>query len=155
MLSSCIPKKVTLVVSPYLVSCNQWYGPISCLNTDKGNYSGIRDFDFKWGFEQTIVISEKKISNPPEDGSSIQRTFIEVKHEKEDEIGSIYTIENITYENYVFTFENDQYYYFGKEFECDFAANCMGLVEFEEFESRLNVTFEYLGDSNIKLLSWY
>ncbi len=50
-------------------------------------YSSIVGFNYEEGFEYVIKVSERRIENPPQDGSSIETTLLEIisKTEKTSE----------------------------------------------------------------------
>lgn len=78
----------TIYIHPNTVS-STGVAPMQCLQyryTTKGKwqrmYGGIKGFTHEPGYNYTLQITEKKIANPPADGSSIERKLVKVLSKK-------------------------------------------------------------------------
>lgn len=78
----------TVYIHPKTVSCTG-VAPMQCLQyrySNKGKwqrmYGGIKGFTHEAGYNYTLQITEKKIANPPADGSSIERKLVKVLSKK-------------------------------------------------------------------------
>jgi len=153
----------TIKIKPYLLPTSGGFalGIGTCMPAEDGScYSYISDFEFKWGFNQTIKVEKVIIDSPPEDGSSAEYRLVEVLETSEDEVGAVYTLENLNilsrHDMSVFSQNAEgDYLYISKIFECAVEADCVALLTENESRDSINVNFEYLGNSNIRLNSWY
>ncbi len=71
-------KEVTYTIAPEKGDC---YGmnPMKCLQVKKGKealwsnfYSNIEGFDYQPGYTYVLRVKEKKVKNPPADGSTVR-----------------------------------------------------------------------------------
>ncbi|APZ45780.1 hypothetical protein BW723_05485 [Polaribacter reichenbachii] len=91
--NNLITPEKTLIVASKKIDCigvdNQKCLLIKETETENWQYfySSIIGFNYDEGFEYVIKVSERRIENPPQDGSSIETTLIEVvsKTEKTSE----------------------------------------------------------------------
>lgn len=77
-------KQVTIQVHPQTVACTG-VAPASCLQIRSGDqqpwqniFGGIRGFQHQPGFLYTLAVKETRVSRPPADGSSLQRTLVKI-----------------------------------------------------------------------------
>ncbi len=77
-------KQVTLQVHPQTVDCTG-VAPATCLQIRSHDqqvwqrlYGGIRGFQHQTGFLYTLAVKETRVSRPPADGSSLQRTLVKI-----------------------------------------------------------------------------
>ena len=88
----------TYSMTPFKVEC-QGVGPALCLlglhqETAEGLifHEGIEGFTFRWGWIQTIRISEIEVKDPPADGSSIRYVVEEVIESRRVPEEAIFTL---------------------------------------------------------------
>lgn len=55
-------------------------------------YDVPQGFEFEWGVTQRIVVDERNLENPPEDGSSVERTLVRVEARTSDPADSLFTL---------------------------------------------------------------
>ncbi len=89
------------------------------------SYAGIENFEYQWGYDYHLLISDETISNPPADGSSVERELIEVV--KKTKFEGEFTIEISRSES--LSKENGNFSVLGRQLSCN-ADNCEELDTF-------------------------
>ncbi len=119
-------------------------------------YDSIEGFDFAWGLTYQIKVEQTDIVDPPADGSSIKTKKIGQINYTEDSIGTEYPYTNVKLNEHTFqkTDEQGVFKFLGNEFSCAEELNCAELILGYKDQSSVDVTFRYLGRSQIELTSW-
>jgi len=115
-------------------------------------YSSIAGFDFVWGHSYKLSVYLTDIENPPADGSSIKYDLKSIIQDVEDVVGTDYEYSFVEITDFTFTERTDVYYFYQQPFQCAEDIDCSALVKLNK--SSVSLTFEYMGDGNIMLVSW-
>lgn len=153
---------VRLDVEPYRQAC-EGVGQFLCLlvreeDEDSASfyYGGIVGFDHQWGHQYTLRVRRESI--PEEelvaDGSSIRDELVEIESESEDPEGTRYRLTRIMLRDNTFERVDGQYEMLGKPFQCPDTEMCDELVAINNTGGMVNVTMEYRGDGEIRLIDW-
>ncbi|RTE86723.1 MULTISPECIES: DUF4377 domain-containing protein [Gammaproteobacteria] len=117
-------------------------------------YNNIVGFQYAWGTAYQLSVRVTRISNPPADGSSFRYELIEILNETEATEGSRFGYESVDLLENTITFENDTYLFLGQPFECLAESDCEGLLAMNNSGGVVSITFEYIGNGEIALVSW-
>ncbi len=133
-----------LYVGDHLTEC-VGVGPRSCTLTRTSPtgewllaYDGIEDFEYQWGYEYHLLISESSVSNPPADGSSIKQSLVEIVEKKK--VSGPFDIQ-ISFPSSL-TKSGDSYKVFGRSLTCK-ADNCDELDTFLSSSEELTLVLEH------------
>lgn len=118
------------------------------------HYGGIQGFSYTWGSVYTLAYVENEIKNPPADGSSIEWLLLDVISRTEDEIGTEYGFKNVTMQDLTVTETDDAYALIDYPFVCAEGLDCDTLVMLSGSHQSVDLTFRYLGDGEVELVSW-
>ncbi|WP_036186432.1 DUF4377 domain-containing protein [Marinimicrobium agarilyticum] len=119
-------------------------------------YGGIIGFDHQWGHQYTLQVRRESI--PEEelvaDGSSVRHELVEIESETEDPEGTRYELTGIFLLDHTFERVDGQYEMIGKPFQCQDTEVCDDLVAINDTGGMVNVTMEYRGNGEIRLIDW-
>jgi hypothetical protein len=151
--------KTISVLSNKAVTNNQIFGigQTTCLETKKENettYSvncdTINGFDYEWGYTYELKVKETILDPAPQDISNIRTDLISIESKIEIDMNSTFNYGIKLYNNTI-EFKNSKYYFYNKEFICAEDIECSNIIDLVSEDKKYLLTFEYLGDSKIKL----
>lgn len=133
-----------------------------CLLVDRGEgdqvlYSSIRGFDFRWGVEVEARLRERRVLNPPEDGSSIRYTLVQTRSEAVLPAGTefVWSLSNVEIHpewGFVWVDVESGMLLDGTGFVCANAHACADVQTANEQGLGITVTFAFDGDGGIELV---
>lgn len=151
---------LALEVLPYEKPC-MGVGEFLCLQTRRDGseevthfYDPIEGFDHQWGHHYALSVERFPVEDPPADASSYRFELREVRSSSEDSVGTTYQLDRVHLNDSTFTQSDGQYFMVGKPFQCENSEECDALVALNGTGGMVNVTFEYRGEGEIRLLNW-
>ncbi|MGF1732191.1 DUF4377 domain-containing protein [Photobacterium kasasachensis] len=149
-----------LTIDSYQSTCQSMFQQLCMRTKALGSdvfelfYDDIAGFSYSWGTLYEVKVKITNIDNPPADASSQKYQHIEILSSTEDQVGTSYEFNGIEMLNSTFTKTDGNYYFLGKNFECGSGTDCDALVALNNSGGLVNVTFKYLGNTKIQLVSW-
>lgn len=156
-----VTKILSMKLQPYLSPCTGMMQVLCKQVTFEGQvkpglfYDNIAGFDFHWGHSYQLKVKVKEIESPLQDASALEYQLVKIISDKEDVIGTKYNFKRVNLTERTFYQQDNHYFFLGSRFECALEVNCEKLISLNNSGALVNVTFEYAGDSSIKLLQWF
>ncbi len=122
-------------------------------------YDSITGFDYDFGYSYTLEVEELMISDPPQDGSSLEWKLVQVVSKVEDDIGTEYSLSFSGNLDSAVTLVGDEYQVFDINFSCLPELDCGSLLDLHNnlappaVHNNLELRFQYAGDSKLVLIS--
>ncbi len=146
--------KLCWALGTYL--CSKLEGePESEVLTEYTPLRAILDFEAKWGTHYTVILDRHVRDFFITDDSNIEFQFIELVSMAEDEVGTRYQYNNISFSGSVLQQVDGEYSFLSYPIECAADVDCEALLEWNDRSAEINLTFEYLGNEKIALVNWY
>ncbi|MCG7587370.1 DUF4377 domain-containing protein [Photobacterium sp. OFAV2-7] len=149
-----------LTIDSHQSTCQGMFQQLCMRTKSVGNnefelfYGDIEGFTYSWGTLYEVKVKITNIDNPPADASSQKEQLIEILSSTEDQVGASYEFNGVEMLSSTFTKTDGNYYFLGKSFECASGTDCDALVALNNSGGLVNVTFKYLGNATIQLVSW-
>lgn len=118
------------------------------------HYGGIQGFSYTWGSVYTLAYARNEIENPPADGSSVEWVLLDVISQMEDAVGTEYGFEAVRMQEVTVTDTDGDYAFIGYPFACAENLDCDTLVALSGSNQSVDLSFRYLGDGEVELISW-
>ncbi|WP_153913959.1 DUF4377 domain-containing protein [Shewanella sp. TC10] len=116
-------------------------------------YDPVEGYNHTWGASDRIEIEKSPISNPPADGSSMKYTLLNIIDNSADPLGSIYTYNDVPFNQASFIQDGDIFFLLGYEVNCSAAMLCNELLDLAENDVILNLEIKYNNEGEI--VRWF
>lgn len=118
------------------------------------HYGSIQGFSYQWGSSYSLVYARHEIENPMADGPSEEWMLLEVISETEDDVGTVYGLDNVEMLDFTVTYAESVYAFIGYPFTCAEDLDCQSLAGLSGSLQRVDLRFRYLGDGGVELVLW-
>ncbi|MCU7371041.1 hypothetical protein PEC18_09205 [Paucibacter sp. O1-1] len=103
-------------------------------------------------YELTVEVNED--GSPSADASSKQYSLVSINSSVEDELGVEYVIDNVELLDSTIHMNDGEYFFLSQSFECEDTALCESLLNMNNSGGIVTITFKYMGNGVINLISW-
>ena len=115
-------------------------------------YTGVDDFDYRWGYEYDLVVQETRVANPPAGASAVDTRLVSLLQAREDPAGTEYLLENVRLGAGALTTDSAAgYRLYGEPFVRAAGADCATLMSLTGSNNTVALRFRYTGDTQISL----
>ncbi|WP_445777305.1 DUF4377 domain-containing protein [Shewanella sp.] len=141
-------------IASYMQPCTGVNQKLCVLADGKLFYDEIEGFTYMWGYTYELTVEVNEDGSPSADASSKQYSLVSINSSVEDELGVEYVIDNVELLDSTIHMNDGEYFFLSQSFECEDTALCESLLNMNNSGGIVTITFKYMGNGVINLISW-